>query len=83
VGRDLGRLAREIEEIRAEVDALLRAPGHLRASTERTEHLTGCLLRGEDPGPMTPGEEELLEEMRVYLPVFRELEEEGAFDPRE
>jgi hypothetical protein len=82
VGRDLERLAREIEELRAELDALLGTPGHLSVTTERTEHLAGCLLRGEDPAPMTSAEEELLRRMREYLPIYRELEEEGAFDHR-
>jgi hypothetical protein len=79
-GRDLKRLAREIEELREKLDALVGAPGHLSVATERTEHLAGCLLRGEDPGPITPAEEELFKKMGTYLPVFLELEEEGAFD---
>jgi hypothetical protein len=80
MGRDLARLAREIEEIRAEFDGLLGPPGYEGVSTERVYHLAGCLVYGDDPGPMTPGEADLLELMREYLPVYRELEEEGAFD---
>jgi hypothetical protein len=80
VGRDLERLAREIEELRAELEALLGSPGYLSVPTERTEHLAGCLLRGEDPGRTTPGEQELFERMGAYLPIYRELEQEGGFD---
>jgi hypothetical protein len=78
---DLERcLAREMEELRAEISSLLGPPGYKGVSTERTLHMAKCLKHGEDPGPITSDEADLLERMREYLPVFRELEEEGAFD---
>jgi hypothetical protein len=73
----VGRLEDELEKIRQELQAL--DSGRSRLPRERIEALTEAALRGEEPEDLTPQERDLFEKFLAYVPVVRELEEEGAF----
>jgi hypothetical protein len=73
----VGRLEQELERIKLELEGL--DLGRHRLPKGRYHELTESALRGEEPEDLTDRERELFEQIRVYVPVIRELEEEGAF----